>query len=129
MLPHTLLCLLSAYLVTAQSPLTLDSLNAISPSNFPDPPTFTLPPSSNLIVSIGLCSDPPQTNPPRFFISNDTTSGKVWEIDVGSGFGFWKGRAAQGGVLRVDNGNGMSFEIGLSDTGEYTGLCHRNATS
>ena len=115
MLPQSLLCLLSASLVLSQS-LALNSLTQISPTNLPNPPIFSLPNSNNLTVSIALCSDPPTTNPPKFTLSNGTTTSNPQVIQLTNGHGNWTGKV-DSGTLRIENGDNLKFEIGISDSG------------
>ena len=131
MLPPSLLCLclLSAGLVIAQATQTL-SLNAvasITPTILPNPPTFSLPTSDQLAVSIAVCSGNTTTSLPRFFVTNDTSSGtpsssggkNVFEIGLNAGMGGWTGVGSGGGLLAVENAGQTSFEIGVSSGSTY----------
>ncbi|KIM79387.1 hypothetical protein PILCRDRAFT_823657 [Piloderma croceum F 1598] len=127
MLPHALLCLLQAALITAQTrqQLSLNSLSSFSPQSLPNPPAFSLPSSDALAVSVAVCSGDLQSSLPRFFVTNDTSVGipgsgggtNVFEIFLDAGLGNWTGLASNGGVLAVENAGQTSFEVGVSNTG------------
>lgn len=130
MLPPLLcLCLLSAGLIVAQTAqiLTLNSVISITPSTLPNPPTFSLPTSDKLVVSIAVCSGDTTTSLPRFFVTNDTSSGtpsssggnNVFEITLNAGMGNWIGIGNGGGLLAVENAGQTSFEIGISNGGAF----------
>jgi calcium channel MID1 len=130
MLPHALLCLLQAALIAAQTrqQLTLNSLSPFSSQSLPNPPAFSLPSSDALTVSVAICSGDLQL--PRFFVTNDTSIGipgsgggiNVFEIFLDAGLGNWTGLAGNGGVLAVENTGQTSFEVGVSNTGEFLHL-------
>jgi calcium channel MID1 len=129
MLPHALLCLLQAALITAQTrqQLSLNSLSSFSSQSLPNPPAFSLPSSDALAVSVAVCSGDLQSSLPRFFVTNDTSVGiprsgggaNVFEIFLDAGLGNWTGPASNGGVLAVENAGQSSFEVGVSNTGEF----------
>ncbi|GBE85763.1 hypothetical protein SCP_0802850 [Sparassis crispa] len=127
-LPRTLLCLLQAFLVVAQPPqLTLNhGVYNFSSSTLPNPPTFKLPVSNPLYLSVALCSA--QTTLPRLFVTNDSTASQpgpaelgqanVYEIPLEDGLGVWSGPMNVQGVLAIYNASqSLSFEIGLSNAG------------
>jgi len=128
MLPETLLCLLNAAIVLAQSrqQLGLNAVSSFNPLTLPNPPSFTLPTSNELTVSIALCSSNSGGSTPRFFVTNSSTvdnpgSGggtDVFEIAVNGGHGNWTGVFDSGGTLAVENVGQVSFEVGVSDNGE-----------
>lgn len=115
MLPETLICLLSALLALSQSTqqLALESLTPLSTTGSSSS-NFGIPSSESLTISVALCSDSSVATPPKFTITNDTSGSNSWEIRLNKGFGSWKGRAAQGGTLRVENAGNTQFEIGVS---------------
>lgn len=127
MLPHPLLCLLQAALVTAQArqQLSLNALSPFNPQSVPNPPAFTLPPSDVLAVSVAVCSGDSQSSLPRFFVTNDTSVGipgsgggaNIFEIMLDAGLGNWTGLASNGGMLAVENIGQTSFEVGVSNSG------------
>ena len=130
LLPRTLLCLMQAWLVLADTRLALNQLQTISATA--SPLTYALPSSANPVsVSVALCSYPRST--PRFFVSNGsiTTPGPdnlgqqdVFEIDVSEySLGNVTVQVASTGVLSVYNATGMSFEVGVSDEGECLHAC------
>lgn len=124
MLPPPLLCLLFASLVAAQTTavLSLNALVSISPTNLPSPPTFSLPASAQLAISIAVCSGNTTTSLPRFWVTNDTSTGtpssaggdNVFEIVLDAGLGSWTGVGTVGGLLAVENAGQTFFEIGVS---------------
>lgn len=127
MLPETLLCLLNAALVLAQTrrELPLNSNSPFSPSSAPNPPVFSLPRSNDLSITVALCSS--GNSSPRFFVTNSSSvdtpgssSGKdVFEIVLNGGYGNWTGPFRDGGVLAVENVGQTSFELGVSDEGMF----------
>jgi calcium channel MID1 len=129
MLPHALLCLLQAALIAAQTrqQLSLNSLSVFNSQSLPNPPAFSLPSSDALAVSVAVCSGDLQSSLPRFFVTNDTSVGipgsgggtNVFEIFLDAGLGNWTGRASNGGVLAVESAGQTSFEVGVSNTGEF----------
>jgi calcium channel MID1 len=128
MLPQTLLYLLHIALAAAQTntQLPLSSVLSFTPQSIPNPPIFTLPPSDLLAVSVALCSGDSQSSLPRFFLTNDTSSGtpgsnggkNVFEILLNQGMGNWTGPASGGGLLAVENAGQTSFEVAASNSGE-----------
>lgn len=129
MLPQTLLIfLLDAALVAAQvgKTLSLNSLALFTPQSLPNPPIFTLPSSDVLAVSVAVCSGNSQSGLPRFFVTNDTSTGtpssnggtNVFEILLNEGMGNWTGFGGNGGLLAMENGGKVSFEIGVTSSGE-----------
>lgn len=130
MLPETLLCLISATIVLAQSrqQLSLNTLSSWNAQNLPNPPTFTLPVSQSLSVSIALCSG---TSSARFFVTNSSsidTPGSdggtdVYELVVTNGHANFTGVFTDGGVLAVEEAGQSSFEVGVSDTGTCVSYC------
>lgn len=129
LLPRTLLCLVQAWLVLADTRLALNQLQTISASS--SPLTYALPSSQNPVsVSVALCSYPRST--PRFFVSNGSVTAPgpddlgqqgVFEIDVSEySLGNVTVQVTSTGVLSVYNATGMSFEVGVSDEGEYPRL-------
>jgi calcium channel MID1 len=134
MLPHGLLLLLLASLTPtqAQNVLQLDSVSEFSGNKLSSTPTFSFPSSSQLSVSIALCTNGTQT--PTFFITNNTAldgsavaSGSgddVWEIDVENGYGNWTGPALDGGLIVGNNLGSARFQIALSTEGELLHPTH-----
>jgi calcium channel MID1 len=128
MLPHALVWLLDAALVSAQTrqQLSLNSLSSFTPQSLPNPPAFSLPSSDVLAVSVAVCSGDSQSSLLRFFVTNDTSVGipgsgggkNVFEIVLDAGLGNWTGLASNGGVLAVENVDQTSFEVGTSSSGE-----------
>jgi len=122
MLPETLLCLLNAALVLAQTrqQLALNTISSFTSSNIPNPPLFTLPQSEKLSITVALCSGTP---PPRFFVSNSSsaTSNGVHgsEIRITDGHGNWTGPVNSGGVLSVEDTGQSSFELAVSEDGAF----------
>lgn len=126
MLPLALLALIQVQIVYGQQavPLTLDGVYNYNSSS--KSPSFSLPASSNLSVSVALCAD--ATSPPRFFVTNDSTIthpsqqylgvSDVYEITLEDGYGEWNGIMDNGGYLAVSNAQ-VPFEIGASDQGEH----------
>ena len=129
MLPETLLCLLSAALILAQTrqELTLDSLFIFNSTGLPNPPSFDLPFARNLSISVALCSS--STSLPRFFVTNGTATDNpgpeggedVYEIRISNGYGTFTGDFTAGGILAVDNAGQIPFEVGISDGGPMHG--------
>lgn len=144
MLPQTLLIfLLDVALVAAQNSqtLSLNGLASFTPQTLPNPPTFTLPSSDVLAVSVAVCSGNSQSGLPRFFVTNDTSTGtpssnggsNVFEIVLNEGMGNWTGFGGNGGLLAVENGGQVSFEIGVTSSGEpyfttFSLLCFKGMT-
>lgn len=129
MLPKALLCLLYAALAAAQSnqQLSLNALASFTPQSLPNPPVLLLPSSDLLAVSVAVCSGDSQSSVPRFFVTNDTSIGapgsnggdNVFEIVLTNGLGNWTGLAGGGGVIAIESVGQTSFEIGLSNSGEF----------
>ncbi|EMD35802.1 hypothetical protein CERSUDRAFT_115744 [Gelatoporia subvermispora B] len=127
-LPPSLLCLIQAYFVLAQqSQLVLNQLQQFSASTLPNPPTFSLPTSANLSISIALCSNQ-TTNVPRFFVTNDSSIPQPGSNNLGQpnvyeiipnefGLGNWSGPVSSGGAFSVSNIGQAAFEIGASNSG------------
>ncbi|OCH89949.1 hypothetical protein OBBRIDRAFT_777729 [Obba rivulosa] len=127
LLPQSLLCLIQVYLTLAQhTQLTLDNLASFSASTLPNPPTFSLPTSGNLSVSIALCSSQ-ATSLPRFFLTNDSSISQPGPSDLGQpnvyeiflddfGLGNWTGPVNSQGVLAVSNIGQSTFEVGVSNS-------------
>lgn len=128
MLPETLLSLLNVAVVVAQSrqALSLNSVSSFNPRTLPNPPSFSLPVSSILTVSVALCSNNSAGFIPRFFVTNSSTVNNpgssggpdVFEVPLNGGHGNWTGVFPDGGVLAVENVANISFEVGVSDKGE-----------
>ena len=127
-LQRTLLCLAQAWLVLADTQLVLNQLQTVSATS--SPLTYALPSSPNPVsVSVALCSYPRST--PRFFVSNgsvtmpgpnDLGQQDVFELDVSEySLGNVTVQVTNTGVLAVYNATDMSFEVGVSDEGEW--LC------
>lgn len=131
-----LVCLLSLPLTRSQSIHSSLSLNvplSLSGNNFSSstPLLFSLPSSSQLAVSIALCTSP-SSNPPRVFVSNSSDSqvvpgpnggSDVFEVILGSlGLGNLTLDAGDTtGVLAVYGGTTSdSLEIGVSQGGKAT---------
>lgn len=135
MLPETLLCLLNAALVFAQSrqQLSLNVVSSFTPSNIPNPPLFTLPQSKNLSITVALCSG---TAPPRFFVSNSSNNSvpgsgggpQGTEITITNGLGKWIGPIGDGGVLSVGAAGQSSFELAVSEDGAFLATTYRSIT-
>lgn len=128
MLPETLLLLLNAALALAQSPrpqLSLNTLSTFNATTLPNPPSFTLPVSLQLSVSVALCST--GSSSPRVFLTNSSTNESpgpeggtdVYEIAMDDGYGAFTGVFAAGGVLSFQDVGLNTLEIGVSDTGTY----------
>lgn len=108
----------------AQTALGIDSISSFNADTVPDPPTFTLPSSSNLSVSVAFCSSNSDSTP-RFFVTNSSAvstpsaSGgdNVYEIDLTDGYGNFTGLFEEGGVLAVEDAGETTFEIGVSENG------------
>jgi calcium channel MID1 len=134
-----LVCLFFLPLTRSQSIHSSLSLNAplsLSGNNFSSTPLlFSLPSSSQLTVSIALCTSPSNT-PPRVFVSNSSDSQvtpgpnggpDVFEVILGSlGLGNLTLDAGDTtGVLAVYGGTTSdSLEIGVSQGGKATNLPH-----
>lgn len=129
MLPHTLLYLLHVALVAAQAntQLPLNRVLSFTPISIPNPPVFILPPSNLLAVSVAVCFGDLQSSLPRFFVTNDTSSGtpgsnggnNVFEILLNQGMGNWTGPAGGGGLLAFENVGQTSFEVAASNNGKH----------
>lgn len=132
MLPLTLVCLLQsiigAFAQQASRQLVLNQVVRLNGALLPNPPTFTIPSSPNISVSVALCSAGIST--PRFIFSNDTSitqpslndvgQPNVFEVPLGSdGIGNWTGHAPDGGFLTVSGAGQIPFEVGVSDQGEF----------
>lgn len=129
MLPESLLCLLSATIAYAQTTqiLSVNNVMSFNTLNLPSPPSFTLPQSEQLSITITLCSQ--SSSIPQFFVSNRSDTATLndpenpfFEIQLTSGIGRWFGRFADGGVLAIEpsnsnDSNGVAFDIGVSDSG------------
>src|ERR1700733_13686338 len=120
MLPETLLCLLNALLVfaqTQQQQLALNVVSSFTSSNIPNPPLFTLPQSNSLSVTVALCT---ATSPPRFFVSNSSSTPQESEITITDGHGTWTGPVGGNAVLYVEAAPGQSsFELAVSEDGAF----------
>ncbi|KAI0739466.1 stretch-activated Ca2+-permeable channel component-domain-containing protein [Daedaleopsis nitida] len=129
LLPLPLLAVVQSFLLLAeaQQRLTLETIAALDTSTLPNPPTFSLLPSTDpLFVSAALCAN--ADNPPRFFLSNDSSitqpgpgdvdNSRVFELELGAeGFGSWSGLFTGGGSLAVLKGSStVAFEILVSST-------------
>ncbi len=123
MFPETLWCLLNVAIVAAQTRQQL-SLNNLS--TFDESLTFTLPESSNLTVSVALCSS---ASSARFFVTNTSSDADnpgpdggtdVYEILLNEGYGSFAGVFTNGGVLSAENTRDVTFEVGVSESGEYS---------
>ncbi|EIN04121.1 hypothetical protein PUNSTDRAFT_138851 [Punctularia strigosozonata HHB-11173 SS5] len=127
MLPHGLLWLLLASLTPAQAQnvLNLGAVSDFSGANLTSTPTFSFPASSQLSVSVALCSN--ASDPPRFFITNNTaldgptvasgSGSNIWEITLKDGYGNWTGPALDGGMIAGNNLGDLRFQIALSRDG------------
>ncbi|KIJ67288.1 hypothetical protein HYDPIDRAFT_173886 [Hydnomerulius pinastri MD-312] len=101
--------------------LTLNSVTSFASSSLPSPALFGLPSSSQLTVSVAICSS--QASSARFFLTNSTSGNvpgpgggrDVFEIPLDNGYGQWTGLASGGGLLSVDNIGQGSFEVFVSD--------------
>ncbi|KAK0447449.1 stretch-activated Ca2+-permeable channel component-domain-containing protein [Desarmillaria tabescens] len=120
MFPETLWCLLNVAIVIAQTRRQL-SLNDVS--SFDESSTFTLPESSNLTVSVALCSS---ASSARFFVTNTSADADdpglgggtdVYEILLNEGYGNFAGVFTNGGVLAAENTSDVTFEVGVSESG------------
>ncbi|KAF9236792.1 stretch-activated cation channel Mid1 [Melanogaster broomeanus] len=126
-LSETLLCLLhvSLALAQAQQALPLNSVTSFSSSTSPS--LFGLPSSSQLTVSVAICSS--QALSARFFLTNSTSGinpgpgggSDVFEIPLNTGYGQWSGSAPVGGLMSVQDLQG-SFEVSVSDDGTTYGI-------
>ena len=123
----TLLCLIHAWLVLAESEtLSLNQLYNFSTTTS-NPSTYTLPESINLTVTLALCSYD-TSDGPRFYLSNDSSvipspdnvgQPNVYHIELGDeGIGNWTGIMSSRGLLAVYNATQTPFEVGVSDNGE-----------
>ena len=134
MLPESLLCLLSAAIAYSQTTqnLTVNNVTSFNTLNLPSNPSFSLPQSEQLSITIALCSN---SSIPQFFVSNGSDSATLddpeedtfYEIQFASGLGSWFGRFANGGVLAIksDSSDGVAFDIGISDNGMHPILYRR----
>ncbi|KAK0187108.1 stretch-activated Ca2+-permeable channel component-domain-containing protein [Armillaria mellea] len=120
MFPETLWCLLNIAIVAAQTRQQL-SLNNVS--SFDESSSFTLPDSSNLTVSLALCSS---ASSARFFVTNTSSNADnpgpdggidVYEISLNEGYGSFAGVFTNGGVLSAEDTDDVTFEIGVSESG------------
>ena len=131
MLPQTLLCLVSAFLATAQTRqrLALGSITFVD--ELQNLRSFSIPTQQPLTVSVAVCASTSQV--PRFFVTNGSDgdpdpgpSGgdNVIEIPLSFGQGSWRGAFPNGGVLAVDFGGRerVPFEIALSISGTSLSL-------
>ena len=131
MLPESLLCLLSAALAYSQTiqELTLNNITSFNTQSLPPSPSFSLPQSNQLSITIALCSK--SSSIPHFFVSNSSDSATIdgpndafSEIEFSSGLGNWTGRFANGGVLAIEADNlkieSVAFDIGISDSGMHS---------
>ncbi|KZT01898.1 uncharacterized protein LAESUDRAFT_662995 [Laetiporus sulphureus 93-53] len=121
-----LLCFIHAWLVLAQSQtLSLNQLYNFSATTS-NPSTYTLPESSNLTITVALCSYD-TSNGPRFYLSNDSSvipspdnvgQPNIYQIELGDeGIGNWTGIMSSHGLLAVYNATQTPFEVGVSDSG------------
>ena len=132
MLPASLFIVIQSFLLLADAlqELSLGAIADLNSTQLPTPPTFNLPSRSNTtFVSIALCEQ--SDDPPRFFVTNDTSISdpgssdvdnvNVFEISIGSeGFGSWSGNLTNGGILSVQNGSAVtSFEVLVSTSSEF----------
>jgi calcium channel MID1 len=129
MLPETLICLLNAALVLAQSrqQVTLNSFLSLNTQSL-SASSFLLPSADNLSVSVALCSGNIGSSTTRFFVTNASTTvdpgpqggTDVFEINMNNGLGIFSGPFPNGGILAVDNENDetLSFQIGASNNGK-----------
>ncbi|THV06242.1 hypothetical protein K435DRAFT_711798 [Dendrothele bispora CBS 962.96] len=128
MLPATLICLLNAALVLAQSRQQI-SLNSVSSFNTQSLPgtSFQLPRADNLSVSVALCSGNKGSSSTRFFLTNASTvddpgpegGTDVFELNMKDGLGVFSGIFTNGGILAIDKEDNerLSFQIAASDNG------------
>ena len=128
MLPESLLCLLSAAVAYSQTTqiLTVNNVTSFNTLSLPSKPSFSLPQSERLSITIALCSK--SSSIPQFFVSNSSDSAKLddsedtfTEIQFSFGLGSWFGRFANGGVLAIESNDadGVAFDIGISDSGTH----------
>ena len=134
MLPESLLCLLSAAVAYSQTTqtLTVNNVTSFNTLSLPSTPSFSLPQSVNLSITIAICSQ--SSSIPHFFVSNSSDSAtfpedSFSEIEFTYGLGSWSGRFANGGVLAIESNNsgGVSFDIGISNSGMYPFPLYRDA--
>ncbi|KAK0436385.1 stretch-activated cation channel Mid1 [Armillaria borealis] len=120
MFPETLWCLLNVAIVAAQ---TRQQLSLNNMSTFDESLTLTLPESSNLTVSVALCSS---ASSARFFVTNTSSDADnpgpgggtdVYEILLNEGYGSFAGIFTNGGVLSAENTRDVTFEVGVSESG------------
>jgi calcium channel MID1 len=135
MLPESLLCLLSAALAYSQTiqNLTVNNVTSFNTLSLPSNPSFSLPQSEQLSITIALCSK--SSSIPQFFVSNSSDSATLddpeedpfSEIQFASGLGNWFGMFANGGVLAIksDSSDDVAFDIGISDSGMHPFLYRR----
>ncbi|KAJ3777791.1 stretch-activated cation channel Mid1 [Lentinula raphanica] len=121
-----LLCLANAALIqAATASLSLNSILSLNFQDLPSPPSFSLPVSPNLTITVAYCSS--ATVSTRFFVTNNSfvdnpgpDGGEdVFEITVDQGLGTFSAVFLEGGVLAIDGASSddFSFEIGASDSG------------
>ncbi|KAH7886736.1 stretch-activated cation channel Mid1 [Phlebopus sp. FC_14] len=128
-LPQTFLSLLHASFAFAQTQqaLSLNSISLFTGSAIPNPASFSLPSSSQLTVSVAICSS--QASSARFFVSNSTSgfssstvpepsTDNSLEMALENGFGHWTGIISDTGLLIVENlGDPGSFQVSVSNNG------------
>lgn len=127
MLPESLLCLLNAAFVLAQTrqSLPLNQITPFTPTTLPNPSLFSIPSANTLSVSVALCA---ANASPRFFITNSSRiddpgpggGQDVFEIQINNGHGNWTGIFKDGGTLSVVDGGQASFELAVSDDGTFS---------
>jgi calcium channel MID1 len=139
MLPESLLLLLSAAIAYSQQTtqnLTVNNVTSFNTLSLPPNPSFSLPQSEQLSITIALCSN--SFSIPQFFVSNSSDSAALddpdeedtfSEILFASGLGNWFGSFANGGVLAItsNSSDGVAFDIGISDSGMHP-FCIRRAS-
>lgn len=116
-------------LVEAQQTLSLDSIVDLNTNSLPSPPTFGVPSTTNLLTaSVALCAA--SDDPPRFFVTNDTTISQpsisdvdnvnTYEIVLNSeGFGSRQLTFTNGGIISVVEGSATTpFEMFVSTNSE-----------
>ncbi|TBU28826.1 stretch-activated Ca2+-permeable channel component-domain-containing protein [Dichomitus squalens] len=126
-LPVSLLAVIQSFLLLAeaQQELSLDTAADLNTNNLPSPPTLSVPSNGNpLTVSVALCAT--SSDPPRFFVTNDTTipqpsvsdvdNVNTYEIVVGpEGFGSKQLVFINGGIVSVVKGSTATpFEVFIS---------------
>ncbi|KAI1787502.1 stretch-activated Ca2+-permeable channel component-domain-containing protein [Ganoderma leucocontextum] len=125
--PVSLLAVIQSFLLLAeaQQKLSLDTIAGLNTNNLPNPPTFSVPSSSDTsIISVALCAS--SDHPPRFFVTNDTAISQpsvsdvdnvnTYEIVVGSeGFGSRALVFTNGGTIAVvKDSTATPFEMVVS---------------